>query len=72
MIISIDATKTALKALATGKLNFVVECNPLLGPQLMKAVKDYTEGKELPMKIITSEGVFTQDSAKRELQSREY
>lgn len=72
VIISIDATKTALKALATGKLNFVVECNPLLGPQLMKAVKDHKEGKELPMKIITSEGVFTQDSAKRELQSREY
>jgi ABC-type sugar transport system, periplasmic component len=71
-IISIDATRAALKALGTGKLNFVVECNPLLGPQLMKAVKDYMAGKELPMKIITSEGVFTQETAKRELASREY
>ncbi|THF73305.1 substrate-binding domain-containing protein [Cohnella fermenti] len=71
-LISIDATRAALKALGTGKLNFVVECNPLLGPQLMKAVKDYMAGKELPMKIITSEGVFTQETAKRELATREY
>ncbi|OMF31807.1 LacI family transcriptional regulator [Paenibacillus sp. FSL H8-0548] len=71
-IISIDATRAALKALGTGKLNFVVECNPLLGPQLMKAVKDYMAGKELPMKIITSEGVFTQETAKRALATREY
>ncbi|MCR8657802.1 substrate-binding domain-containing protein [Paenibacillus endoradicis] len=71
-IISIDATKAALKALGIGKLNFVVECNPLLGPQLMKAVKDYMAGKELPMKIITSEGVFTQETAKRALATWEY
>jgi ABC-type sugar transport system substrate-binding protein len=71
-VISIDATRAALKALGTGKLNFVVECNPLLGPQLMKAVKDYMAGKELPMKIITSEGVFTQETAKRALPRREY
>jgi hypothetical protein len=44
----------------------------LLGPQLMKAVKDYMAGKELPMKIITSEGVFTQETAKRALPRREY
>lgn len=72
IIISVDATKSALKALSIGKLNFAVECNALLGPQLMKAVKDLSEGKELPMKIITSEGVFTQESAKMALASREY
>ncbi|NIK75429.1 simple sugar transport system substrate-binding protein [Paenibacillus castaneae] len=72
IIISVDATKSALKALSIGKLNFAVECNALLGPQLMKAVKDLSEGKELPMKIITAEGVFTQESAKMALASREY
>lgn len=71
-IISVDATKSALKALSIGKLNFAVECNALLGPQLMKAVKDLSEGKVLPMKIITAEGVFTQESAKMALASREY
>ncbi|MGG4091888.1 substrate-binding domain-containing protein [Paenibacillus lautus] len=72
VIISIDATRPAFQAMVTGKLNMAVECNPLLGPQLMKAVRDLMEGKELPMKIITSEGVFSQETAKRELQNREF
>ena len=29
-----------LEAIAAGKLNCSVECGPLLGPQLMKAVTD--------------------------------
>jgi ABC-type sugar transport system substrate-binding protein len=72
VIISVDATTLAFKAMSIGKLNFAVECNPLLGPQLMKAVKDLMAGKEPPMKILTSEGVFTQDVAKKEMASREY
>lgn len=72
IIISVDATILAFKAMSIGKLNFAVECNPLLGPQLMKAVKDLMEGKEPPMKILTSEGVFTQDVAKKEMPIREY
>ena len=36
LLISVDATKSALQALNVGKLNFVVECNPLLGPPIMK------------------------------------
>ncbi|MFB9326433.1 substrate-binding domain-containing protein [Paenibacillus aurantiacus] len=71
-IISVDATRAALKALSIGKLNLVVECNPLLGPQLMKAVKDLAAGKELPMKIVTAEGMFTPQSAKVELGNREF
>jgi galactofuranose transport system substrate-binding protein len=72
MLISVDATKSALQALIVGKLNFVVECNPLLGPQLMKAVKDLAEGKELPMEIITSEGTFTREEAKKVINIRDY
>jgi ABC-type sugar transport system substrate-binding protein len=72
LLISVDATIQAFKAMSIGKLNFVVECNPLLGPQLMKAVKDIVEGKDPPMKIITSESVFPADTAKKEMANREY
>ncbi|MGE7758515.1 substrate-binding domain-containing protein [Peribacillus sp. NPDC097895] len=71
-IISIDATKKAFTALSTGKLNFSVECNPLLGPQLMRSAKDLKMGKEIPMKIITSERTFTKEEAKQEIQMRHY
>ena len=71
-IISIDATKKAFSALSTGKLNFSVECNPLLGPQLMKSAKDLVMGKEIPMRIITTERTFTQEEARKEMKKRNY
>jgi simple sugar transport system substrate-binding protein len=55
-----------------GKLNCAVECNPLLGPQLMKAIKDYAEGKDLPIRMITSEGVYPAATARRDMVGREY
>ena len=53
MIVSIDAVKGAFEAMVAGKLNGTVECNPLLGPQLMQAVKDLKAGKPLPKRIVT-------------------
>ena len=35
-------------ALADGKINFIVECNPLLGPQLMDLVKKVKAGQAVP------------------------
>ena len=71
-IVSIDATKEAFKAMIAGTLNCSVECSPMLGPQLMKAVRDLMEGKELPLRIITEEKVFTQENAKTEGKNRPY
>src|SRR5438309_11814166 len=58
VIVSIDAVKGAFEAMMAGKLNASIECSPLLGPQLMKAVKDLKAGKSLPKRIVTEEVVF--------------
>ena len=50
VIVSVDAIRDAFKAMIDGKLNCTVECSPLLGKQLMKAVKDYMAGKDLPIR----------------------
>jgi len=71
-IISIDGTKGAFEAMAAGKQNVVVECNPLLGPQLMQAAKDVVAGKTLPKRILTNETVYTQAQAAAALPSRKY
>ncbi|WP_312694804.1 substrate-binding domain-containing protein [Caproiciproducens sp.] len=71
-IVSIDGTKNALNAIVNGKMNCVVECNPLLGPQLMKAITDLMSGKELPLKIITDEKVFTKENTKEQIKTRKY
>ena len=72
IIISIDAVKGAFEAMMAGKLNVSVECSPLLGPQLMQAVKDLKSGKTLPKRIITKEGIFPMEVAAKEFPSRKY
>ena len=71
-IISIDAVKGAFEAMIAGKLNVSVECSPLLGPQLMQAVKDLKAGKTLPRRIVTQEGIFPMETAAQEFPKRKY
>jgi simple sugar transport system substrate-binding protein len=72
LVVSIDAAHGAFKAMNEGKLSCAIECNPLLGPQLMKAVQDYMDGKDLPLRMITAEGVFPASTARRDMVGREY
>jgi galactofuranose transport system substrate-binding protein len=55
-----------------GKMDVTIECSPLLGPQLMSAVKDLMAGKELPRRIVTKEGIFPMETALKEFPSRKY
>ncbi|WP_436394526.1 ABC transporter substrate-binding protein [Amycolatopsis sp. MEPSY49] len=71
-IVSVDGVKDALQALADGKINHVVECNPLLGPQLMDLVKKVAAGEQVPARIETQETEFDQASAKAALPQRQY
>ncbi len=72
IIISIDGVKGAFEAMIAGKLNVTVECSPLLGPQLMAAVKDVAAGREIPRRIITEESVFPKETAAEVLPTRKY
>ena len=72
IIITVDAVKDGMAAAAEGKINFIVECNPLLGPQLMQAVNDVLAGNEIPKRIVTEEGTFTSEEAKAVLADRKY
>jgi simple sugar transport system substrate-binding protein len=71
-IISIDGVKGAFEAMIAGKLNVTVECSPLLGPQLMDAVKQVAAGKEIPRRIVTEESVFPKETAAQVLPTRKY
>ncbi|MFG1619566.1 ABC transporter substrate-binding protein [Nonomuraea wenchangensis] len=71
-IITVDAVKDGMQALADGKINFIVECSPLLGPQLMDLAKKVVKGEEVPARVVTEETTFTQEQAKQVLSSRQY
>ena len=72
IIVSIEAVKGAIEAMMAGKLNVSVECNPLLGPQLMNIVKDVKAGKQLPKRINTEESIFPMETAAKEFPNRKY
>ena len=71
-IITVDAVKDGMTALADGKINFIVECSPLLGPQLMDLVKKVKNNEQIPTRVITEETTFTTEQAKAALPSRKY
>jgi ABC-type sugar transport system substrate-binding protein len=72
IIISIDGVKGAFEAMIAGKLNVSVECSPLLGPQLMDAVKEVAAGRTIPRRIVTEESVFPRETAAQEFPNRKY
>jgi simple sugar transport system substrate-binding protein len=72
IIVSVDAVKGAFEAMVRGELNASIECNPLLGPQAVQAVRDLRDGKKLPAQIWTIEGVFDETNAAAALPTRQY
>ncbi|MFI6888849.1 ABC transporter substrate-binding protein [Streptosporangium canum] len=71
-IITIDAVKDGMQALADGKISYIVECSPLLGPQLMDLAAKAVKGESIPARVVTEETTFTQEQAKEALPSRQY
>jgi ABC-type sugar transport system substrate-binding protein len=71
-IITIDAVHDGMQALADGKFNYIVECSPLLGPQLMETAKKVLDGETLDKWIKTNETEFDSAQAKAALPTRKY
>ncbi len=72
LIVSIDAVRAAFEAMINGKLNATVECNPLMGPQLMTSVTEVVAGRPIAKRIVFDEAVFTADTARQMIQGRKY
>lgn len=71
-IVTIDAVKDGMTALANGEFNFIVECNPLLGEKAADLVKAVLAGETVEKKTIVPDQSFTQEQAKEVLDSRPY
>jgi ABC-type sugar transport system substrate-binding protein len=71
-IVTIDAVKDGMTALANGEFNYIVECNPLLGEQVAEIVKAVLDGDEVEKSYIVEDQTFDQEKAKEVLDSRPY
>ncbi|HVT11827.1 MAG TPA: ABC transporter substrate-binding protein [Fimbriimonadaceae bacterium] len=72
MVVSIDGIKDGLQALKDGDENYIVECNPLLGPMLMDSVVATLNGKTLPKRQLMKDEAFDQTAAIKALPTRKY
>lgn len=72
LVIAIEGSREGLEAIAAGKLNVSVECNPLVGPQLIAVARDAASGKDVPRRVVTQETVFTRENVAAELPKRAY
>ena len=71
-IVSIDAVRDGMQALVDGKINYIVECNPLLGQQAAELVKKVVAGESVEKTQYAKDGEFDQESAKAALPTRSY
>ncbi len=72
VVIGIDGTREALLSIIKGEMYCTIECNPLLGPQLMKTARQIMMGEDVPVKIVNAEDIFTQINSAKEVNNRLY
>ena len=71
-IVSIDAVHDGLQALIDGKINFVVECNPLLGELAAGFVTSVLAGDTVEKRNFVDDKTFTAEQAAEALPDRLY
>lgn len=72
IIVAIDAIKEGVQAVADGKINCVVECNPLFGPKVYDTVEKLLKGEKVERKSYNKDEVIDSTNAAKLLPTRQY
>ena len=62
-IVTIDAVHDGMQALIDGKINYIVQCNPLLGELAADLVKKVLAGEEVEKRYYVEDQAFTPEQA---------
>ena len=71
-IVSVDGTRGGFQAMVDGWIHVDVECNPLLGPQVLEMALKLANGQPVEKNVLTNETVYFPDKAAELLPSRQY
>jgi simple sugar transport system substrate-binding protein len=71
-IVSVDGTRGGFQLMIDGWVQADVECNPLLGPQVMEMALALANGEEIPREVLTDETIYYPEEAEELLPSRLY
>jgi len=72
VIVSVDGTRGGFQLMIDGWVQADVECNPLLGPQVMEMALTLINGGTVDPETLTNETVYYPDNAAELLPSRQY
>ena len=72
MIVSVDGTRGGFQAMIDGWIQADVECNPLLGPQVIEIALKLMNGESVESEILTNETVYYPEEAADLIDSRQY
>jgi ABC-type sugar transport system substrate-binding protein len=72
MIVSIDAIKEGVQAVVDGKINCVVECNPLFGPRAYDLAAKLAAGEKVPRVQYNRDELFDSSNAAQSIAARKY
>jgi simple sugar transport system substrate-binding protein len=71
-IVSVDGTRGGFQMMIDGWVQADVECNPLLGPQVMEMALKLMNGEQIDAEVLTNETVYYPDNAAELLPTRKY
>ena len=71
-IVSVDGTRGGFQAMVDGWFQADVECNPLLGPQVLEMALQLMNGETIDREVLTNETVYYPDNAAELLPERQY
>jgi galactofuranose transport system substrate-binding protein len=72
LVVSIDGTKDGVQAVADGKINCVVECNPLTGALVYDIVEKVVAGQPVPPITYNHDELFDSTNAAAAVATRQY
>jgi len=71
-MVSVDGTRGGFQMMIDGWVQADVECNPLLGPQVMEMALKLMNGEPIDAETLTNETVYYPDNAAELLPTRKY
>ncbi|MET4225040.1 ABC transporter substrate-binding protein [Oerskovia enterophila] len=71
-IVTVDGVHDGLTALLEGKFNFVVECNPAFGDQLLELIKQVAAGEDVEKETIVVDQAFDQTITQEIIDARSF
>jgi ABC-type sugar transport system substrate-binding protein len=71
-MVSVDGTRGGFQMMIDGWVQADVECNPLLGPQVMEMALKLMNGEKIEAEVLTNETVYYPDKAAELLPTRKY